>query len=130
MRSSLVKAFVIASVCAFGVTAVAQEEPMPGQKQGEGQKQGQGQKEHTMTGCVQKGSTADTFVVMNTAEKGPKTIGIVESKANLAPHVGHTIDITGTGVPNKEAESMKNVPKADHYMRVSTIKMVSTSCNK
>ena len=45
--------------------------------------------EHTMTGCVQKGATATMGLVQNTAEKGPKTIGIVDSMAILAPHVGH-----------------------------------------
>lgn len=117
MRPSPVRAFVVACVCAVGVTAFAQEKPA-------------GQKEHTMGGCLQKGDTADSYVVMNAAEKGPRRIGIVESKANLAPHVGHHIDITGTGVPNKEAESMKNAPKADHYMRVSEIKMVSATCKQ
>jgi hypothetical protein len=111
---SLVAGFVIAVFCAVGASAVAQEKPAP-------------PKEHSMTGCVQKGPTADTFVIQNVAEK-PKMIGVVESKAPLAGHVGHTIEITGTGVPNKEAESMKNVPKADHYMRISAIKMVSASC--
>ena len=121
MRPSLVRAFVIASVCAFGVTALAQEKPT---------EKPSGAKEHTMGGCLQKGDTADTYVVMNAAEKGPRRIGIVESKANLAPHVGHHIDITGTGVPNKEAESMKNAPKADHYMRVTAVKMVSATCKQ
>jgi hypothetical protein len=121
MRPSPVQAFVVACVCAFGVNLLAQEKPQP---------QGSGQKEHTMGGCLQKGDTADTYVVMNAAEKGPRRIGIVESKANLAPHVGHHIDITGTGVPNKEAESMKNVPKADHYMRVSELKMVAATCKQ
>jgi hypothetical protein len=51
----------------------------------------------------------------------------VESKANLAPHVGHKIDITGTAVPAQEAEKT-NAPKADHYMRLSAIKMVSATC--
>ena len=111
---SLVTGFVIAVFCAVGASAVAQEKPAGG-------------KEHSMTGCVQKGAAADTFVIANVAEK-PKMIGVVESKAPLAGHVGHTIEITGTGVPNKEAESMKNVPKADHYMRISAIKMVSASC--
>jgi hypothetical protein len=86
-------------------------------------------KEHTMTGCVQKGTAADTFVLTNTDAKGPKTIGIIESKENLAPHVGHVIAITGMDVPAKEAESAKPKPaKADHYMKVSSIKMVSTTC--
>ena len=120
MRGSPIQTFVVACVCAFGVSVLAQEKP-----QQEGAK-----KEHTMGGCLQKGDTPDTYVVMNAAEKGPRRIAIVESKANLAPHVGHHIDITGTDVPAKEAESMKNVPKADHYMRVSALKMVSATCKQ
>ncbi len=85
--------------------------------------------EHTMTGCLAKGTAANTFIVNNTAEKGPKTIGIVESKDNLAPHVGHKMDFTGTAVPNAEAEAMKPAPpKADHYMKITATKMVSTTC--
>ncbi len=85
--------------------------------------------EHTMTGCVQKGATATTGVVQNTAGKGPKTIVIVESKANLAPHAGHKIDIVGVNVPAAEAEKMSPAPpKGDHYMRLSAIKMVSATC--
>ena len=118
MRLSLMKAFVVAAVFAFGVSAVAQEKPQGGS----------GQKEHTMGGCLQKGSAPDTYVVANAAEKGPRMIGIVESKANLAPHVGHHIDITGTAVSNDEAAKMKDAPKADHYMRVSAVKMVSATC--
>jgi hypothetical protein len=86
-------------------------------------------KEHTMTGCLAKGTAADTYIVTSTAEKGPKTIGIVSSKANLAPHVGHKIDITGTAVPNKEAESATpKPPAADHYMNLSAIAMVAAKC--
>src|SRR5215216_975766 len=85
--------------------------------------------EHTMTGCIDKGATATTGTVTNTAEKGPKTIGIVDSKATLAPHVGHKVEITGVNVPAAEAEAMKPAPaKADHYMKVSAVKMVSATC--
>jgi hypothetical protein len=113
MRRSIATTLVVAAALAFTFTASAQQPP----------------KEHTMTGCLQKGSDANTYVVANTAEKGPKTIGIIESKANLAPHVGHKIDITGTAVPNKEAESAKPAPpKADHYMKLSAINMVSRTC--
>ncbi|MGH9221830.1 MAG: hypothetical protein ACRD1W_21160 [Vicinamibacterales bacterium] len=85
--------------------------------------------EHTMTGCLQKGATASMGLVQSTAEKGPKTIGIVDSKANLAPHAGHKIDIVGVNVPAAEAEKMSPAPpKADHYMRLSAIKMVSATC--
>lgn len=123
MRPSPVQAFVAACVMAFGVSVLAQEKPTE-------KPQASGQKEHTMGGCLQKGDAPDTYVVMNAAEKGPRRIGIVESKANLAPHVGHHIDITGTGVPTKEAQSMKNAPKADHYMRVTEVKMVSATCKE
>ena len=87
------------------------------------------QKEHMMTGCVQKGATATQGVLQNTAEKGPKMIGVVDSKATLAPHVGHKVEVTGTAVPTAEAEAMKPAPpKADHYMRISAVKMVSATC--
>ncbi len=85
--------------------------------------------EHTMTGCIDKGATATTGTVTNTAEKGPKKIGIVESAASLAPHVGHKVEITGVNVPAAEAEAMKPAPaKADHYMKLSAVKMVSATC--
>ena len=86
-------------------------------------------KEHTMTGCLQKGETANTFVVANIDPKGPKLIGVVESAAKLEPHVGHKIDVTGTAVPVKEAESAAVKPaKADHYMKLTAVKMVSAAC--
>lgn len=111
---------IVAGIAAAGVLALSVA--MSAQE-----KKGSG--EHTMTGCVAKGASADTFVVNNTAGKGPKVIGIVSSKDNLAPHVGHKIDITGTDVPAAEAEKMKPAPpKADHYMRVTAMKMVSTTC--
>ena len=104
---------------ALSVSVAAQEQKAPEKK---------APAEHTMQGCVAKGAAANTFVVNNTAPKGPKVIGILESKDNLAPHVGHKIDITGTAVPNAEAEKMKDAPKADHYMKLTAIKMVSATC--
>ena len=104
-----------AAILALSVAAVAQEKKGP--------------LEHTMTGCVQKGATATTGVVENTAEKGPKTISVIDSKATLAPHVGHKVDIVGVNVPIAEAEAMKPAPaKAPHYMRLSAVKMVSATC--
>ena len=119
MKASVVGSLIVACAVAFSLTAPAQE----------GQKPAAAAKEHSMTGCVGKGATADTFVITNTEPKGPKLIAIVESKENLAPHVGHKITITGVDVPAKEAESAKTKPgKADHYMRVSAIKMVAAAC--
>ena len=115
MNRFTISGLMAACVFALSVTALAQDKPAP--------------KEHTMTGCLQKGTAADTYVVASTAEKGPKMIGIVSSTANLAPHVGHKIDITGTAVDAKTAESHKPAPpKADHYMNLTAIKMVSATC--
>ena len=88
----------------------------------------QAPKEHSMTGCLQKGSEANSYLVTNVEGNGPKTIGIVSSSANLAPHVGHKIEVTGTAVPAKEAEEDKNVPKAPHYMKLTAVKMISATC--
>ena len=113
MKSLLV--FGAAAALALSVGVQAQDKPAP--------------KEHTMTGCLAKGATDGTFIVTSTAEKGPKTIGIVSSKASLAPHVGHKIDITGLNVPAKEAESAQpKPPAADHYMTLSAIAMVAAKC--
>lgn len=114
MKSSI--SLMAACALALSATVMAQDKPaMPA--------------EHTMTGCLAKGATADTFIVTSTAEKGPKTIGIVSSKAALAGHVGHKIDIVGVNVPKAEAEAAKpKPPAADHYMSLSAIKMVSATC--
>ncbi|HYE85270.1 MAG TPA: hypothetical protein VEA16_02855 [Vicinamibacterales bacterium] len=109
--------FATAAALALSVSVFAQDAP----KKAAG--------EHNMTGCVQKGATEKQGVLTNTAGKGPKLIGIVESTATLAPHVGHQIEITGVNVPAAEAEAMKPAPaKADHYMKVTAVKMVSATC--
>jgi hypothetical protein len=84
-------------------------------------------KEHSMTGCLRAGTAPDTYMLSD-LEKGPKSVGIVSSTAKLAPHVGHKIEITGTAVPPAEAEAMKDVPKAPHYMKVTGVKMLSPTC--
>ena len=114
MRVAL--SIVAAGALALSVSVSAQDKPAP--------------KEHTMTGCVQKGATATQGVLQNTAEGAKiKTIGVVDSKATLAPHVGHKVDVTGTAVSNAEAEAMKPAPpKAEHYMRITAVKMVSATC--
>jgi hypothetical protein len=109
MKSSIVAAVVAA--CLLAVAA-----------------QAQAPKEHSMTGCLKKGTEANTYMVTDVEGSGPKMIGIVSSTANLAPHVGHKIEVTGTAVPASEAEADKNVPKAPHYMKLTGIKMISPAC--
>ena len=84
--------------------------------------------EHSMTGCLQKGTAPNSYILDNVEGNGPKSVGVVSSTANLAPHVGHKIEVTGVNVPAAEAEADKSVPKAPHYMKLSGIKMISTTC--
>ena len=84
-------------------------------------------KVHSMTGCLAKGDAPDTYKLTH-LEKGPESVGIVSSTVNLAPHVGHKVEITGTAVPAKEAEMDPNVPKAPHYMKVTAMKHIAATC--
>jgi hypothetical protein len=117
MKSLYAYGVAAAAALALSVGVNAQEPAKPAPK------------EHTMTGCLAKGAADGTFIVTSTAEKGPKTIGIVSSKAPLAGHVGHKIDITGVNVPAAEAEkATPKPPAADHYMTLSAIAMVAAKC--
>lgn len=113
MKGSIVTIIMLSYALAFSVSAQAQQAAP---------------KEHSMTGCLQKGAEPNTYTITDVEGKGPKTIGVVSSTANLAPHVGHKIEVTGTAVPAKDAESEKNVPKAEHYMKLTAIKMISATC--
>ena len=79
----------------------------------------QNAKEHSMTGCLQKGAEAGTFRLTN-VEKGPSSVDITDSTANLAPHLGHKVEVTGTQVTGKDAQT--------HTMKVTAVKMLSATC--
>jgi hypothetical protein len=83
-----------------------------------------------MTGCLQKGSEANSFMVSDVEGKGPKTIGIVSSSlGNIPGFVGRKVEVTGTAVPAAEAEKMDKLPpKAEHYMNITAIRLVSFKC--
>ena len=114
MKQPVVTALVLGCALAFALAAQAQQAAP---------------REHSMTGCLKKGTEADSYMVTDVEGNGPKSIGIVSSTANLTPHVGHKIEVTGTAVPVKDAEEMKPAPpKAPHYMKLTAIKMLSTTC--
>ena|SRR5213596_2475001 len=114
MKKSIVATLVLACALAGGLPVQAQQTAP---------------KEHSMTGCLKNGTDANSYLVTDVEGNGPKSIGIVSSSANLAPHVGHKIEVTGTAVPVKDAEAMKPAPpKAPHYMKLTAIKMLSTTC--
>ena len=103
MKTSIIlTALLFACALAFGDRAQAQDTP----------------KEHSMTGCLAKGDDAGTFKLTD-LEKGPKVVVIAETTANLTPHLGHKVEITGVAVPGKD--------KA-HTMKVTAVKMISATC--
>jgi hypothetical protein len=112
MTLSFVAGFMLSSVLLFALGVPAQEAP----------------KVHSMTGCLKAGPTRDSYVLTDLARE-PKTVGIVSSAVNLAPHVGHKVELTGTAVPEEEAmKENKDVPKAPHYLKVTAMKHISTTC--
>jgi hypothetical protein len=102
MKTLIAVMMFAACVVGFGVRAEAQGAPA----------------EHSMTGCLTKGDDAGTFKLTN-LEKGPKEVVIAETTANLAPHLGHKVEITGVAVPGKDKT---------HTMKVTAVKMISSTC--
>ena len=112
MTLSFVAGLMLSSVFLFAQGVKAQEAP----------------KVHSMTGCLKAGPTPGSYMLTDLM-KGPKTVGIVSSTVNLGPHVGHQVELTGTPVTEEEAmKENKDVPKAPHYMKVTAMKHISTSC--
>ena len=92
----------------------------------------------TVTGCLQKGDSADEFAI--TGENG-KTWELRSKTVKLDEHVGHTVTISG--VPHHETkaeeaqeaktegkESKEAEAKEAGDLRVTSLKMVSESCKK
>jgi hypothetical protein len=112
MKRSILAAVVLSCTLAFALGVLAQQAAP---------------KEHSMTGCLKAGDAPNTYMLTDVDKV--ETIGVVSSTANLKPHVGHKIEVTGTAMPAKDAEAEnKDVPKAKHYMKLTAIKMVSTTC--
>ena len=115
MKRSVLAALVIS--CALMITAGAQ-----------GQEGKKGGGEHSMTGCLKAGD-GDTYMLTDVEGGRVSSVGIISSDADLKPHVGHKIEITGTAVPAAQAkEQNKDVGDAPHYMKVTSMKMVSRTC--
>jgi hypothetical protein len=92
----------------------------------------------TVTGCLQKGDSADEFAI--TGENG-KTWELRSRTVKLAEHVGHTVTITGVRHHETKAEEAKEAKtetkeskeaeaKEAGDLRVSNLKMVSDTCKK
>lgn len=95
----------------------------------------------TLTGCLQKGDGANEFVL--TAKDGSRWELRSES-VKMAPHVGHTVTITGTaGRAHAKAHEMKEEVKGEMkehgmakdekergHLEVTKMTHVSDTCKK
>ena len=85
-----------------------------------------------ITGCLGKGDSSGEYKV--TASDG--STWEVKSKAvKLAPHVGHTVTVTGEvwhpdmhGAKEKAKEAMDADAKEHGHLNVTRVEMVSDSC--
>jgi hypothetical protein len=69
-----------------------------------------------MTGCLRKGSTPDTFLLVDDVGL-PKT-QVEERTPSLASYVGHKIQVTGTSTGGSQGRSMKP----------TSVKEIAASC--
>lgn len=81
-----------------------------------------------VTGCIQKGATDKIFTL--TDENG-KLWDLRSKTVQLAPHVGHTVTITGT-IPQKSDSDNKTSgdTSPQNHLRVTNLKMVSDTCQQ
>ena len=85
-----------------------------------------------ITGCLSKGDSANEFKV--TASDG-STWEVKSKTVKLAPHVGHTVTVTGAvwhpdmhGAKEKAKETMDADAKEHGHLNVTKVEMVSDSC--
>ena len=90
----------------------------------------------TVTGCLQKGDSADEFAI---AGKDGKTWELRSKTVKLDEHVGHTVTVIGVRHQETKAEEAKEAKtetkeskeaeaKEAGDLRVTSLKMVSDSC--
>ncbi len=74
---------------------------------------------HSMTGCLAAGAAEGTYMLEN-VEGGGGPVAIPKSAVDLAGHVGHKIEITGTTLAGTDPET--------HTMEVTAMKHLAGSC--
>ena len=115
---------VLALLIAFAVSATAQETTKKTHR-----------KTRTVTGCLQK--DGDDYELMT---KSGSTWELKSDNVEIAPHVGHTIAVTGSvehaklhGMKEDSKNEMKEHgmekgAKEHGHLKVTSLKMVSDSC--
>jgi hypothetical protein len=137
----------VAALAAIAITASAQQPPQPAPQPAPApapSATARLDKDVTLTGCIKAGAEAGSFELSN-IKKGEASTGPSLAKdakialapaagVELAPHVGHTVEVKGTWsaaaatssptptAPAGEAKAAKN-------LTVSSVKMVSATCS-
>ena len=103
----------------------------------DGQKKGKkgGGAAMTVSGCLQKGTEANTYMLTNVSSGGSYELIGAPASMNLAPHVGHRIEVTGTVAKASKAAKMegakgaeKKEEKGERHLQVRSFKMMSPTC--
>ena len=85
----------------------------------------------SITGCLAKGDEAGEYA-MKTSDG--KLYGLTSRHVRLKDHVGHTVTLGGYIIPESaekgESPAAKSAAPSDIDMTVSTLKMISTSCQQ
>jgi len=118
---------VTCGVLLAGILATAADHQKKGQK---------GNGAMTVSGCLQKGTEANTFVLTNVSGGGSYELIGAPASVNLAPHVGHRVEVTGHTVAkaNKAAKmegakgTEKKEERDERHLQVKSFKMVSPTC--
>jgi hypothetical protein len=118
---------VTCSVLLAGVLATAADHQKKGKKSNGAM---------TVSGCLQKGTEPNTYLLTNVSGGGSYELIGAPATVNLAPHVGHRVEITGQAVtkPNKAAKmegakgAEKKEERGERHLQVRSLKMVSPSC--
>jgi hypothetical protein len=144
MKISIVAATAVCMALS-GVVAVAQEKIPELQREGAA-----GANTTTLSGCVARGTSTGTYTLTSPAKKGdasadtdqPRTVALGGTDVDLAPHVGHTVSVTGSYVaameptgPTGTSGTEKPAPAADapkplRTLTIKSLKMIADSCSE
>jgi hypothetical protein len=81
----------------------------------------------TVTGCLAQGDEPTEYAIKT--ESG-KIYALSSSTVDLAKHMNHRVTVTGAATANNEKNSTTSIgqPEEDFLMKVTNLKMVSTTC--
>ena len=80
----------------------------------------------TMTGCIQAGSEAGTFLLADSSGAAKTYSLMAGGNVDLKQHVGQKVEVSGTKVETKGGGGAAKAP--GDAIQVTSIKMVSNSC--